>query len=60
MRNGNPFFGATFAERKAARLGDAKPAKAKAVDADESAVEDKSVGPAEAKTRPRRSPRKKD
>lgn len=45
MTNKNPFFGATFAERKAIREAAENPA-AKAVDADESEqVENKSVAP---------------
>jgi hypothetical protein len=47
MSEGNPYFGATFAERKAARLGaSAKPAaEPKAIKADEVEVEDKAVTP---------------
>lgn len=46
-KEGNPYFGATFAERKAARLGAEKP-KAKAVDAETDEVEDKAVAPKKA------------
>jgi hypothetical protein len=46
MSEKNPYFGATFAERKAARLAaEGKPAKtsAKQVDEDTEQVEDKAV-----------------
>lgn len=53
MADQNPFYGATFAERKAARLSaEKKPASdAKAVDATEEAVEDKAVTSAQTKKR---------
>jgi len=42
-KEGNPYFGATFAERKAARLGtDSKPSS-KQVDAETDEVEDKAI-----------------
>lgn len=48
MSKGNPYFGATFAERKQARL-EAEP---KAVKADE--VEDKAIAADETKAKPPR------
>lgn len=55
MTEKNPFFGATFAERKAAR--EAAEAEAKSVDSDAEQVEDKAMAPKKA-TRKRAS--KKD
>lgn len=46
MSEKNPFFGATFAERKAARLaaeGESPEVEPKQVDSDADAVEDKAV-----------------
>lgn len=46
MAEKNPYFGATFAERKAARLGiepTEEPTEAKAVDGQDDTVEDKAV-----------------
>lgn len=56
MPEKNPFYGATFAERKAARLkAEGKPADdAKAVSAEDGEVEDKAVGAAQTKKRPAR------
>lgn len=54
-KEGNPYFGATFAERKAARLGTSAEPDAKAVAADEAEVEDKAVKKAATKR-----PAKKD
>lgn len=50
MSEKNPFFGATFAERKAAREAGDK-ADVKQVDADVAEVEDKAVGSSETKKR---------
>lgn len=53
--NPNPYFGATFAERKAARLAAEKGEKPKpaekAVDAEDKGVEDKAVTASETKKR---------
>jgi hypothetical protein len=53
MSEGNPYFGATFAERKAARLAaeGAAPAETKQVDDDSDEVEDKAVKSASTKKR---------
>lgn len=59
MTEKNPFFGATFAERKAARLDAGAPAPVaepdtKVVDAEAEQVEDKAVAPKKT-TRKRRT-----
>lgn len=54
MSEKNPFFGATFAERKAARLAaETKPVEVepKQVDAESDEVEDKAMRPTETKRR---------
>lgn len=50
MSEKNPYFGATFAERKAARLATEKP-KVKQVDAETEEVEDKAITSAQTKKR---------
>lgn len=54
----NPFYGATFAERHAIRLGneDEESKDSKAVKADDANVEDKAITASETK---KRSPRRK-